>query len=161
MYNFLALIHAPTLFNGNKQRDLKKHSLTRYWPMRKEAGWQWYSSIGLPSSYSRCDFQTNRCKPRPVRGLKLPVPSEPFSCNLQSKIVSQRRMKFELIWGLFTIVKTTMSKRAKCLFIWLAHFCRCIAEHCNDAKVTIAMLPIAVRYHSQNTKSLKISAGIA
>jgi hypothetical protein len=38
--------------------------------MRKEGGWQWYLSIGLALSYSRCDFQTNRCKPHPVRGIK-------------------------------------------------------------------------------------------
>jgi hypothetical protein len=38
--------------------------------MRKLGGWQWYHSIGLALSYSRCDFQTNRCKPHPVRGIK-------------------------------------------------------------------------------------------
>jgi hypothetical protein len=30
--------------------------------MRKDGGWQWHHSIGLALSYSRCDFQTNRCK---------------------------------------------------------------------------------------------------
>ncbi len=48
--------------------------------------------IGLALSYSRCDFQTtNRCKPRPVRGLKLF--GQPCFCCLQTIIVSQRRTK--------------------------------------------------------------------
>jgi hypothetical protein len=59
--------------------------------MRKEGGWQWYHSIGLDLSYSRCDFQTNRCKSHPVRGIK--QLSEPYFYYLQTIIVSQRRMK--------------------------------------------------------------------
>jgi hypothetical protein len=59
--------------------------------MRKEGGWQWYHSIGLALSYSRCDFQTNRCKPHPVRGIK--QLSEPYFYYLQTIIVSQRRKK--------------------------------------------------------------------
>jgi hypothetical protein len=39
--------------------------------MRKEAGWQWYHSIGLALICSRGNFQTNLCWPHPVRGLKL------------------------------------------------------------------------------------------
>ncbi len=49
---------------------------------------------------------------------------------------------FEL-WGIFYYRNTTIrfcSKRRKCLFICLAHFCRCITDHCNDAKVTTAKL---------------------
>jgi hypothetical protein len=42
-------------------------------------------------SSSCCDFQTNRCKPHPVRGIK--QLSEPCSYYLQIIIVSQRRMK--------------------------------------------------------------------
>ncbi len=50
--------------------------------MRKEGESQWYHLIGLALSYSRCDLQTNRCKPHPVRDIKLL--SEP---------ISQRMMK--------------------------------------------------------------------
>ncbi len=79
--------------------------------MRKEAGWQWYPSIGLPSRYSRCNFQTNRCRPHPVRGLKLP--SEPCFCHLQPIIVSQRREKncwrhLNKFWEIFYDCKTTI-----------------------------------------------------
>ncbi len=59
--------------------------------MRKEGGWQRSHSIGLALSYSRCDFQTNRCKPHPVRGIK--QLSEPCFYYLQTIIVSQSRMK--------------------------------------------------------------------
>jgi hypothetical protein len=59
--------------------------------MRKEGGWQWYHSIGLALSYSRCDFETNRCKPHPVGGIK--QLSEPYFYYLQTIIVSQRRKK--------------------------------------------------------------------
>ncbi len=53
--------------------------------MRKEAGWQWYHSIGLDLSCSRGDFQTNLgCWPHPVRGLKLL--REPCFCHLKEKI---------------------------------------------------------------------------
>jgi hypothetical protein len=60
-------------------------------PMRKKGDRQWYHLIGLALSYSRCDFQTNRCKPHPVRDIKLL--SEPCFYYLQPIIVSQRRMK--------------------------------------------------------------------
>ncbi len=59
--------------------------------MRKEGVWQWYNSIGLALSYSRCDFQINLYKPHPVGGLK--QLSEPYIYYLQKIIVSQRRMK--------------------------------------------------------------------
>jgi hypothetical protein len=59
--------------------------------MRKEGGWQWYHSIGLALSYSRCNFQTNRCKPHPVRGIK--QLSEPYFYYLQTIIVTQCRKK--------------------------------------------------------------------
>ncbi len=59
--------------------------------MRKEGGWQWYHSISLGLSYSRCDFQTNRCKPHPVRGIK--QLSEPYFYYLQTIIGSQHRKK--------------------------------------------------------------------
>jgi hypothetical protein len=47
--------------------------------------------IGLALSYSRCDFKTNQCKPRPVRGIKLF--GQPCFCYLQTMIVSQRHAK--------------------------------------------------------------------
>jgi hypothetical protein len=59
--------------------------------MRKEGGWQWYHSISLALSYSRCDFQTNRGKYQPVRAIK--QLSEPYFYYLQTIIVSQRRKK--------------------------------------------------------------------
>jgi hypothetical protein len=59
--------------------------------MRKEGGWQWYHSISLALSYSRCDFQTNRGKYQPVRDIK--QLSEPYFYYLQTIIVSQRRKK--------------------------------------------------------------------
>ncbi len=55
--------------------------------MRKEGGW----AIGLALSYSRYYFQTNHCKPHPVRGIKLL--SKPCFYYLQTIIVSQRRTK--------------------------------------------------------------------
>ncbi len=55
----------------------------------KRGGLTNYHSIGLPFSHSRWDCQTNRCRPHPVRGLKLL--SEPCFCHLKSMIVSQYR----------------------------------------------------------------------
>jgi hypothetical protein len=131
--------------------------------MRKEAGWQWYPSIGFPSRYSRCYFQTNRCRPHPVRGLKLP--SEPCFCHLQQIIVSWRRVKncwwfLNKFWEIFYDCKTTIrscSMQTSRLFTkedgW---FCFLlvwrITDHYNDAKVTTAMLPISVKYLCRNTK---------
>jgi hypothetical protein len=43
------------------------------------------------SGYSLCDFQTNRCKPHPLRGIK--QLSEPYFYYLQTIVVSQRRKK--------------------------------------------------------------------
>ncbi len=124
--------------------------------MRKEGGWQWYHSIGLALSYSRCDFQTNQCKPHPVRGIK--QLSEPYLYNLQTIIVSPHRKKNCL-------------RYLTCIFFgswggggWGQHSlvvcCNCIASFfsvwrifkaaspmiANDAKVTTAMLPISVKY---------------
>ncbi len=53
--------------------------------MRKEAGCQWYNSIGLALSCSRGNFQTKLCWPNPVRGLKLL--REPCFCHLKAIIV--------------------------------------------------------------------------
>jgi hypothetical protein len=55
--------------------------------MRKEAGRQWYHLIGLALSCSRGNFQTNWCRPHPVRGIKLL--REPCFYYLQTIIVSQ------------------------------------------------------------------------
>ena len=110
-------------------------------------GWQWYHSIGFPSNYSCCDFHTNLRKPHPVRGLKLT--SEPCFCHLQSIIVTQDQMKncwrhLNEFWGIFTIVKPPIGV-GKCLLI-------CLADFCNNAKVTTAMLQISVRCLCRNTK---------
>ena len=62
--------------------------------MRKGGGGGVDSGItrrGLALSYSHCDFQTNRYKPNPVRGIKLH--GEPCFYYLQTIIVSQRRTK--------------------------------------------------------------------
>ncbi len=52
--------------------------------------------------------------------------------------------------GFFTIVKKP--PLGKCFLICLADFYMCIIDHCNDAEVTTAMLPISVRYLCRNTK---------
>ncbi len=64
--------------------------------MRKEAGWQWYHSIGLAFSSSRGNFKTNLCWPHPVRGLKLL--REPCFCHLKAIIVSQLRYSVGGLW---------------------------------------------------------------
>ncbi len=87
-------------------------------------------------------FKQIVASPIPVSGLKLP--SEPCFCRLQPIIVSQRRGKN---CGRY------LNKFCNiCKFTCLAHFCRCIIDHCNDAKVITAMLPISVRYLCRNTK---------
>jgi hypothetical protein len=53
--------------------------------MRKETGWQWYHSIGLALSCNRGNFQTNWCRPHPVRGIKLL--REPCFYYLQTKLI--------------------------------------------------------------------------
>ncbi len=58
---------------------------------KRQAGNGILRLVSFQATYSRCDFQPNRCKPHPVRGLKLP--SEPCFCHLQPIIVSQRRVK--------------------------------------------------------------------
>ncbi len=63
-----------------------------YWPVRKEVGWEWYYSIGLPLSYYSWNFQTNRCRSHRVRGLKLLIEQEQNRCSNEVydvKIVSQ------------------------------------------------------------------------
>ena len=114
--------------------------------MRKERGWQWYHSIGLALSYSRCDFQTNRCKPHPVRGIK--QLSDPCFYYLQTIIVSQRRKKN--CWRYLNFADFFGNKgegaTLACGFKKLADFKSCITYYCNDAKVTTAMLPISVKY---------------
>ncbi len=64
-----------------------KKMLLKVLANEKEAGWQWYHSIGLALSCSRRNFQTNWCRPHPVRGLKLL--REPCFYYLQTIIVSQ------------------------------------------------------------------------
>ncbi len=73
--------------------------------MRKEVGWKWENSIGLSLSYSRWDFQTNQCRPHPLRGIKLL--SEPCFYYLKSMIVSQYRYSFG---GLEKIRETCMPR---------------------------------------------------
>ncbi len=48
--------------------------------MRKEVGWKWYHSIGPALICSRGNFQTNWCRPHPLRGTCF--------CHLKSIIVS-------------------------------------------------------------------------
>ncbi len=112
--------------------------------MRKEEGWQWYPSIGLPSSNSRCDFQTNRCKPHSVSGLKLPQRTlfMSFAINNCFPTSDEKLLAvFELILGIFFY----------CLFICLVHFFKCIPDHYHEAEVTAAMLPISMGYLCRNT----------
>ncbi len=76
--------------------------------MRKEVGWKWYHSIGLPLSYSRWDFQTNRYRPHPLRGLKRL--SETCFCHLKSIIVCKWRHSVGLrhTFHIVHLIQTTL-----------------------------------------------------
>ncbi len=120
--------------------------------MRKEGGWQWYNFIGLAFSYSRCDFQTNRCRPHPVRGIKLF--SEPCFYYLQTIIDSQHRTTNCWRYLNFADFLGNKGEGQHLLVVLkrLADFWSCITEHCNDAKVTTARLPISVKYLYRSSK---------
>ncbi len=72
------------IFCGNIL-SLRKYFLWMYRPMRKEVGWKWLRSIGLPLGYFSLRFSKKLVQAHPVGGLKLF--SEPCLCQLRSIIV--------------------------------------------------------------------------
>jgi hypothetical protein len=122
---------------------------------------KWYNLIGLALNYSRCYFQASKQAPSFERHLTVqrtlsllfannncfPTSDDKFLAlfKFRSFFLALRGGGNTRLWCAVWCITSFFLKR-------LADFLSCITDHCNDAIVTTAMIPISVKYLCRSSK---------
>ncbi len=123
--------------------------------MRKEVDWKWYHSVGLAVSFSSCDFQTNQCRPYPVKSLKLL--SEPCFCYLKSIIVSNNGRLSEAYEKIRETCKPSCSFKQR--YTLFASIWACVFNNLNEERYAWNLMLLSLPWDAEGVAELKPELG--